>query len=137
MLRDPLIVVAPPTPTNPFLAPTTARSAYPHLSVIAARKIQAGEADRGLFVCGTGIGIAIAANKVKGIRAAACMDPFSVERSVLSNNCQVLCFGQRVVGIELARNLTKQWLGHVFDSSSPSAAKVQCICDYEEEEAKK
>lgn len=62
---------------------------------------------------------------------------FSVERSVLSNNAQVLCFGQRVVGIELARKLTKEWLGLVFDPSSASAAKVQCICDYEEEEFSK
>ena len=112
-------------------------TAYPHLAVEAARKIQSGEADRGLFVCGTGLGVAIAANKVKGIRAVAAMDPFSVERSVLSNDAQVLCLGQRVVGIELARNLVKQWVGHVFDPNSASAKKVQCIGAYEEEEFNK
>lgn len=125
------LAYSPASFTLPYTFPTLA---YPHLAVKAARKIQAGEADRGLFVCGTGLGVAIAANKVKGIRAAACNDPFSVERSILSNNCQVLCFGQRVIGIELARNLTKQWLGHVFDTSSASNAKVQCIGAYEEEE---
>ncbi|CAO1617839.1 unnamed protein product [Parajaminaea phylloscopi] len=115
----------------------TDKTAYPHLAVKAARMIQAGEADRGLFVCGTGLGVAIAANKVKGIRAVAANDPFSVERSILSNNCQVLCFGQRVIGIELARKLTKDWLGYVFDPSSGSAAKVKCIGEYEEEELNK
>ena len=78
------------------------------------------------------MGVAIAANKVKGIRAVTAHDPFSVERSVLSNDAQVLCMGQRVVGIELARNLAKQWLGHVFDQGSASAEKVKAICSYEE-----
>lgn len=108
------------------------QTAYPHVAVTAAKKIAAGEADRGLFICGTGLGVAIAANKVKGIRAVTAHDPFSVERSVLSNDAQVLCMGQRVVGIELARNLAKQWLGHVFDKGSASAEKVKAICSYEE-----
>lgn len=107
-------------------------TAYPHTAVNAAKKIAAGEADRGLFICGTGLGVAISANKVKGIRAVTAHDPFSVERSVLSNDAQVLCMGQRVVGIELARNLAKQWLGHVFDQKSASAEKVKAICSYEE-----
>ena len=106
-------------------------------SFARTRKIQAGEAVRGIFICGTGLGVAIAANKVKGIRAVAAHDSFSVERSILSNDCQVLCFGQRVVGIELARRLAKEWLGYVFDKSSGSAAKVDCIGAYEEEELSK
>ncbi|CAO1636385.1 unnamed protein product [Sympodiomycopsis kandeliae] len=131
--KDPRVVSVEDVGVNE----STDKTAYPHLAVKAARKIQAGEADRGLFVCGTGLGVAIAANKVKGIRAVAANDPFSVERSILSNNCQVLCFGQRVIGIELARKLTKEWLGYVFDTKSASAAKVQCIGDYEEEEFSK
>jgi ribose 5-phosphate isomerase B len=110
----------------------TDKTAYPHVAVTAAKKIAAGEADRGLFICGTGLGVAIAANKVKGIRAVTAHDPFSVERSVLSNDAQVLCMGQRVCGIELARNLARQWLGHVFDPNSASADKVKAICSYEE-----
>ena len=80
---------------------------------------------------GTGLGVAIAANKVKGVRAVTAHDSFSVERSVLSNNAQVLCMGQRVVGIELARRLAKEWLGYEFDESSASADKVAAINSYD------
>ncbi len=59
-------------------------------------------------------------------------DSFSVERLVLSNNAQVLCLGQRVIGIELARKLVKEWLGYVFDEKSSSAAKVAALVNYEE-----
>ena len=76
-------------------------------------------------------GVAIAANKVTGVRAVTAHDSFSVERSVLSNNAQVLCMGQRVVGIELARRLVKEWVGYEFDSRSPSAQKVDLIAQYE------
>ena len=106
-------------------------TAYPHVAVEAARMIANGQADRALLVCGTGLGVAISANKVPGIRAVTAHDSFSVERSVLSNDAQVLCFGQRVVGIELARRLAKEWLGYVFDPESSSASKVAAIGDYE------
>lgn len=104
---------------------------YPHVAVEAARLIVDGKADRALLVCGTGLGVAIAANKVPGIRAVTAHDSFSVERSVLSNDAQVLCFGQRVVGIELARRLAREWLGYTFDPESPSRAKVRAIEEYE------
>ena len=104
---------------------------YPHIAVEAARMVAAGKADRALLVCGTGLGVAIAANKVPGIRAATAHDSYSVERLVLSNNAQVLTMGQRVIGIELARRLAKEFLGYTFDESSASAPKVQAICDYE------
>jgi ribose 5-phosphate isomerase B len=90
-----------------------------------------GRADRAILVCGTGLGVAISANKVKGIRAVTAHDSFSVERSVLSNDAQVLCVGQRVIGIELARRLAKEWLGYEFDSSSSSSAKVEALSAYE------
>ena len=77
-------------------------TAYPHVAVEAARRVADGRADRALLICGTGLGVAISANKVPGIRAVTAHDSFSVERSVLSNNAQVLCFGQRVIGLELA-----------------------------------
>src|SRR6185295_3104830 len=104
---------------------------YPHIAVAAARLIMEGKADRALLVCGTGLGVAISANKVPGIRAVTAHDSFSVERSVLSNNGQVLCLGQRVVGVELARRLAKEWLGCRFDPASASAAKVNAITGYE------
>ena len=67
------------------------------------------------------------------MRAVTAHDSFSVERAVLSNNAQVLCMGERVIGIELARRLAKEWLGYVFDETSASAAKVAVIADYEKE----
>ena len=107
------------------------RTAYPYVAVEAARMIAEGKADRALLVCGTGLGVAISANKVPGIRAVTAHDSFSVERSVLSNNAQVLCFGQRVVGLELARRLAREWLGYEFDVHSASAEKVAIIDQYE------
>ena len=74
---------------------------YPHVAVEAARKVAAGEADRALLVCGTGMGMAIAANKVPGIRASVAHDSFSVERLVLSNDAQILTLGERVIGLQL------------------------------------
>lgn len=106
-------------------------TAYPNVAVAAAEMVARGEADRALLICGTGLGVAIAANKVKGIRAVTAHDIYSVQRSVLSNNAQVLCMGQRVVGLELARVLAKEWLGLEFDPASSSATKVDAICAYE------
>src|SRR5215212_4599886 len=85
-----------------------------------------------ILVCGTGIGVAIAANKVPGIRATVAHDSFSVERSILSNDCQILTLGQRVIGLQLARRLAKEWLGYIFDPNSPSNAKVSEIIEYED-----
>ncbi|KQW08282.1 ribose 5-phosphate isomerase [Leifsonia sp. Root4] len=106
-------------------------TAYPHIAVSAARQVKAGDADRALLVCGTGLGVAIAANKVPGIRAVTAHDSFSVERSVLSNNAQVLTMGQRVIGIELAKRLVGEWLDYRFDPTSASADKVEVIESYE------
>jgi ribose 5-phosphate isomerase B len=107
-------------------------TAYPHVATAAARLVADGKADRALLVCGTGLGVAISANKVPGIRAVTAHDSYSVERSVLSNNAQVLCFGERVIGLELARRLAAEWLDYHFDPASASAAKVAAICSYEE-----
>ncbi|MFL0410404.1 ribose-5-phosphate isomerase [Microbacterium paludicola] len=106
-------------------------TSYPKIAIEAAERVARGEADRALLICGTGLGVAIAANKVTGIRAVTAHDSYSVERSVLSNNAQVLCMGQRVVGLELARRLAREWLTYEFDETSPSNEKVQDICSYE------
>lgn len=106
-------------------------TAYPSVAITAAKLVAEGSADRALLICGTGLGVAIAANKVPGIRAVTAHDSYSVERSVLSNNAQVLTFGQRVIGLELARRLAKEWLTYQFDASSASASKVAEITDYE------
>lgn len=104
---------------------------YPSVGIEAGTRIAAGEADRALLVCGTGIGVAIAANKVPGIRATVAHDAYSVERSVLSNDAQVLAFGGRVIAPQLALKLADEWLRHTFDTGSASAAKVQAITDHE------
>ncbi|CAG8391046.1 unnamed protein product [Penicillium salamii] len=125
--------------TNPLVAEiidvgvhsSSDKTAYAHPAVEGATLIREGKADRGLFICGTGLGVAIAANKVPGIRAVTAHDPFSVERSILSNDAQVLCMGQRVIGVELAKKLVGDWLNYRFDPKSASAAKIQAITDYE------
>lgn len=104
---------------------------YPKVAIEAAQRVAAGDADRALLICGTGLGVAISANKVPGIRAVTAHDSFSVERSVLSNDAQVLTMGQRVIGIELARRLVREWLSYRFDPESASAAKVAVLDEYE------
>lgn len=106
-------------------------TAYPHIAVDAAKLVASGAADRAILICGTGLGVAISANKVPGIRAVTAHDSFSVERAILSNDAQVLCMGERVVGIELARRLVKEWVGYRFDKSSASAKKVEAIMEHE------
>ncbi len=106
-------------------------TAYPHIGLDVAQAIANGSAQRGLLICGTGIGMAITANKVPGIRATVAHDSYSVERSVLSNNCQVLTLGARVIGPELALRLVREWLSVEFDPASASAEKVAIISQYE------
>ncbi len=108
------------------------KTAYPVICIRAAEAVARGEADRAVLFGGTGMGEAISANKVRGIRAVVAHDPYSIERSILSNNCQVLCLGERVVAPELADRIVGQWLGYEFDPSSASAEKVRVITDYEE-----
>lgn len=108
------------------------KTEYPIVCIKAAEAVARGEADRAVLFGGTGLGEAISANKVKGIRAVVAHDPYSIERSILSNNCQVLCLGERVIAPELADRIVSQWLGYEFDTSSPSAHKVSIITDYEE-----
>lgn len=104
---------------------------YPNVGLAVAEEVAGGRFDRALLVCGTGIGMAISANKVPGIRATVAHDAYSVQRSVLSNNCQVLTIGARVVGPELAKLLVDEWLGLRFDPESRSAEKVAVITEYE------
>lgn len=99
---------------------------YPDVAKSVAEAVAAGEFERGILVCGTGIGMAITANKVPGIRAAVCHDPFSAERSRKSNNAQIMCMGERVIGVELAKYLLDVWLKCDF-SGGGSTPKVNRI----------
>ena len=104
---------------------------YPDVAVEVAEAVARGEHDRAILCCGTGLGMSITANKVPGVRAAQCHDVYSAERARKSNNAQVLTMGQRVIGIELARRLVREWLTYRFDESSASAEKVAVIGEYE------
>jgi len=103
---------------------------YPDIAVSAALEIINGVAERGILMCGTGIGMSISANKVPGIRAAVCHDPFSTERSRKSNNAQIMCLGSRVIAPHLALHLVRLWLDCEFEGGG-SAAKVEKIMEYE------
>jgi ribose 5-phosphate isomerase B len=111
-----------------------ATEAYPQVGVRVAEAVARGEIDRAILVCGTGIGMAISANKVPGVRAAVAYDAYSVERSILSNNCQVLALGARVIGGHLATMIVRQWLALRFDEASPSSAKLAVLEAYENTE---
>lgn len=88
---------------------------YPVIARAVTTKITTGEADRGILICGTGIGMSIVANKVKGIRAALCGDTFSARASRAHNNSNVLCLGERVIGINLAMDIVDIWLESKFE----------------------
>ncbi len=103
---------------------------YPDIAVAVAEAVRRGDAERGILLCGTGIGMAISANKVPGIRAAVCHDSFSTERSRKSNDAQIMCMGARVIGIELAKQLVQIWLKCNF-AGGGSTAKVEKIKEYE------
>lgn len=103
---------------------------YPDVAKTVAEAVAAGEFERGILVCGTGIGMAITANKVPGIRAAVCHDPFSTERSRKSNNAQIMCMGERVIGVELAKYLVDIWLKCDF-AGGGSTPKVERVMEVE------
>ena len=100
---------------------------YANLSDRVAGEVLAGKYDRAILVCGTGLGVSIAANKVPGIRAALCHDTYSAERAALSNNAQIITMGARVIGPELAKSVADAFLAQTFDEEGRSAANVQAI----------
>jgi ribose 5-phosphate isomerase B len=104
---------------------------YPTIAKRVCEKVIASAYEkRAILVCGTGIGMCMTANKFRGIRAAVCHDNYSAERSVLSNNANVLCMGERVIGHELAKKIVGEWLSLEF-KDGPSTPKVQEIIDIE------
>lgn len=88
---------------------------YPVMAARAAKAVSSGECDRGILICGTGVGISLAANKVKGIRCVVCSEPYSAELSRRHNNTNMLAIGARVIGTEVARMITHIWLTTGFD----------------------
>ena len=102
---------------------------YPDVAERVARAVAEEGFDRGILMCGTGLGMAMTASKVPGIRAATCHDSYSAERARKSNNAQVLTMGARVIGPELAKFIAKVWLDSDFDPSSRSGPKVQRMAE--------
>lgn len=100
---------------------------YSELSERVGRAILAGNYERGILCCGTGIGVAISANKIPGIRAAQAHDTYSAERAALSNNAHIITLGARVVGPELANTIVESFLAKTFDPQSASARNVDGI----------
>ncbi|MBB6054939.1 bifunctional allose-6-phosphate isomerase/ribose-5-phosphate isomerase RpiB [Tolumonas osonensis] len=89
---------------------STERADYPDFAVAVSKAVINGEYDKGILICGTGIGISIAANKVNGIRAVVCSEPYSAQLSRQHNDTNILAFGARVIGIELAKMIVDHWL---------------------------
>ena len=98
---------------------------YPDIAFAAANSVADGRNDRAVLLCGTGIGMAITANKVPGVRAAQCHDTYSAERARKSNDAQVITMGARVIGPELAKAILRAWLASEFDArSGPKVARI-------------
>ena len=87
---------------------------YPVYGEKVARAVANGEVDRGILICGTGVGISLAANKVKGIRAAVCSESVTARFSRLHNDANILAFGARIVGVETAKDMVNVWLNREF-----------------------
>ena len=97
-----------------FGTDTAESCSYPEYGEKVGRAVAAGEVDLGILICGTGVGISLAANKVKGVRAVVCSEPYSAKLSRQHNNTNVLAFGARVIGIEMAKMSIDEWLGAEF-----------------------
>ena len=102
---------------------------YPDVANELANRISSGETDRGILICGTGIGMAMVANKVPGVRAACAHDPYSAERARKSNNAQIITFGAQIVGAMLVRVLLDHWLNSEFEGgrSTKKLEKIKII----------
>lgn len=103
---------------------------YPIYGEKVARAVAAGEVEKGILICGTGLGISLAANKVEGIRAVVCSEPFTAKMSRAHNDCNILAFGARVVGSELAKMIVDTWLNTEFEGGRHQR-RVDQIMDIE------
>jgi len=103
---------------------------YANVGIKVAEQVASGVHERGILICGTGIGMCIAANKVSGIYAALCADAYSTERSIKSNNANIMTLGSQVTGSELAKSLVKIWMASEYVPGGRSQPKIQRIYDY-------
>ena len=110
---------------------------YANVAIKVAEQVAAGVHDRGILICGTGIGMCIAANKVPGAYAALCTDAYSTERSIKSNNANIMTMGSQVMGTELAKSLVKIWMESEYVPGGRSQPKIQRIYDYAKDTSQK
>lgn len=111
------------------------RMDYPIPGRAVAEAVMRGEVDKGVLICGTGIGISLAANKVPGIRAAVCSEPYSARMTVMHNDANIIAMGSRVVGTELAKMIVDEFF-HAEYEGGRHAGRVQMIADIEKEYSK-
>ena len=104
---------------------------YANAAIACAEAVAAKEYDRGILGCGTGIGVSIAANKVKGAYAACVHDIYQAQRAQLSNNANIITMGAQVIGTELAKCMVTEYLSLTYDPNSRSKEKVERIVDFE------
>ena len=115
---------------------STERTDYPIYGEAVANAVASKEFDKGILICGTGVGISLAANKVNGIRAVICSEPYSALLSRQHNDTNILAFGARVVGLDLALMIVDTWLSGVYEGGR-HARRVQMISDIEERQKNK
>ncbi|NIS69897.1 MAG: RpiB/LacA/LacB family sugar-phosphate isomerase [Proteobacteria bacterium] len=109
---------------------------YANVAIKVAEAVASGKHDRGILICGTGIGMSIAANKVPGAYAALCSDVYSAERSRKSNNANIMTLGAQVVGVELAKSLVMIWMNSEYIPGGRSEPKIQRIYEYAKDHQK-
>ena len=110
---------------------TNERFDYPVAACRAAKLVASGEADGGILICGTGVGIGLAANKVKGIRCCICSDPYTARLSKQHNNANMIAFGARVIGPETAKMIVDEWMNAQFEGGR-HAERVALITEIEQ-----
>lgn len=110
---------------------STERFNYPVSGYKVARMVASGEVDGGVLICGTGVGISLAANKVRGIRAVVCSEPYSARLSRQHNNSNIVAFGARVIGVETAKDIVDAWLGAEYEDGRHQT-RIDMITEIEE-----
>lgn len=116
-----------------FGTDSTASMDYPDTTLPCAKAVASGECERGIVMCGTGIGVSITANKVKGIRCALCSDPLSARLTREHNDSNMLAFGQRIIGSEMAKEIVNVWLGTPFSNGERHIQRIRKVMAIEEE----
>ena len=115
-----------------FGTDSTASMDYPDTALPCAKAVASGECERGIVMCGTGIGVSITANKVKGIRCALCSDPLSARLTREHNDSNMLAFGQRIIGSEMAKEIVNVWLNTPFSNGERHCQRIRKVMEIEQ-----